>query len=375
MKILIYKRNCLINTSGGAEKAMCGLASHFAAFGHDVLMLTRDTRDGMPFYFLDKRIKLVKHNRSFGKFRHLCGKLLRGAKWIYFDRDAFIAKENRIIIDRFNPDVIIATSPACAKEILRGQTGLPPVIVTLHSCPDYFFKNKRKSEEYIETLKRAAVVLVLQPSFVKDLKLYYDGETEVIGNSIAFNNNPADYSAKRIVCLARVEPDKGQYELIAAFCQIARAFPCWTVDLYGDVTHLDYKNKCVKLARRYGVAEQILFHGVTCNVSGVLATASICAFPSKFEGFGMGLGEALAAGLPSVGFKSAKGVNEMIRDGENGFLVENTDDFANKLERLMTDEKLRQAMGQNAKISMRRFAPENVWKKWDELIKKKTEKK
>ena len=65
----------------------------------------------------------------------------------------------------------------------------------------------------------------------------------------------------------------------------------------------------------------------------------------------------------------------MIRDGKNGFLVENTDDFADKLERLMTDEKLRQAMGQNAKVSMRRFAPENVWKKWDELIKKKTEKK
>lgn len=368
MRILIYKRNCLINTSGGAERAMCALASHFAAGENDVMMLTRDVSDGVPFYSLDERVELVKHDRPFGKLRRLCGKLPIGSKIRCFDRDAFIAKENRTVADAFNPDVIVATSPACAKEIMRGQNGLPPVVVTLHSCPDYFFKNRRKSKEYVETLKKAAAVVVLQPSFVKDLQPYYDGRTEVIGNAVDVGRISADYGAKRIVCLARVEPDKGQYELIDAFCRIAGELPDWTVDLYGDITHPDYEKKCVSLARRCGFDGQILFHGVTRDVPGVLAGASICAFPSKFEGFGMGLAEAMAAGLPAVGFKSARSVNELICNGENGFLGEDVDDFAGKLKRLALDENLRRTMGRNADLSMRRFSPDGIWKKWDGLI-------
>ena len=374
MKILIYKRNCLINTSGGAERVMCALASYFAATGNDVLMLTRDVRDGVPFYPLDERVKLVKRDRPFGKLRRLCGKLPICSKIKYFDRDAFIARENRTVADDFNPDVIVATSPACAKEILRGQDGLPPIVVTLHSCPDYFFKNRRKSKEYVETLKKVTAVVVLQPSFVKDLRPYYDGRTEVIGNAVDVGRVRADYGAKRIICLARVEPDKGQYELIDAFCRIAGDLPDWTVDLYGDVTHPDYEKKCVSLARRRGFAGQIRFHGVTRDVPGVFAGASICAFPSKFEGFGMGLAEAMAVGLPSVGFKSARGVNELICNGKNGFLGEDIDDFADKLKRLAVDEKLRRTMGQNAELSMRRFCPENIRKKWDGLIKTTMEK-
>lgn len=368
MNILIYKRNCLIGSSGGAEKAVCALASHFAAAGNKVLLLTRDVRDGVPFYQLDPRVELVQHDRPFGKLRHLCGKVFGELAGAYFDRDAFIARENRAVINAFKPDVVMAASPVCAKEILRGQNSLPPVVVMLHACPEYFFK-KKKTKECVETLKKVAAVQVLQPSFAGKLRPYYDGKIAVIGNCVALNDAPANTAAKRIVCLARVEPDKGQYELTAAFCKIAKDFPDWTVDLYGDITRPGYKNACVDLAQRNGAVGQILFHGVTTDVSAALATASICAFPSKMEGFGMGLAEAMAAGLPAVGFQSASGVNELIDDGKNGYLVSDVDDFAEKLKKLMSDENLRRTMGEGAKKSMRRFAPENVWRQWDNLVK------
>lgn len=210
---------------------------------------------------------------------------------------------------------------------------------------------------------------MLQPSFVEQLKLHYDGRIEVIGNGIEQSRTVPDYAKqKRIICPARVEPDKGQYELTEAFCKIAKDFPDWRVDFYGDITHTDYKDKCVNLAQTHGAAKQILFHGITTDVPTVLNKASVCAFPSKFEGFSMGLAEALAAGLPAVGFKSACGVNELIKDGDNGFLAENVDDFADKLKSLMTDESLRRTMGMNAKESMKAFAPSVIWKKWDALI-------
>ncbi len=143
MKITLYKRNSLIDSSGGAEKVMCAMAGHFAASGHDVLFLTRDLRHGKPFYPLNERVKLEQRNRKYGKLRHLCGKILKATGLIdafpEFDRDLFIANNNREIIDAFRPDAIVATSPADAVELLTGQTGLAPVIVTLHSCPSYFF--------------------------------------------------------------------------------------------------------------------------------------------------------------------------------------------------------------------------------------------
>lgn len=373
MKIVLYKRNSLINSSGGAEKVMCNMANHFAAAGHDILFLTRDMRDGKPFYPLDNRVKLEQHNRKYGKLRHLLGKTFKKTGVIdtfsCCDRDLFIANNNRKIIDAFKPDIIIATSPADAVELLYKQTDLPPVIVTLHSCPSYFFKNKKKAEEYKKILKRVAAVQVLQPSFVEQLKLHYDGRIEVIGNGIEQSRTVPDYAKqKRIICPARVEPDKGQYELTEAFCKIAKDFPDWRVDFYGDITHTDYKDKCVNLAQTHGAAEQILFHGITTDVPAVLNKASVCAFPSKFEGFSMGLAEALAAGLPAIGFKTASGVNELIKDGDNGFLVEDVNDFAEELKRLMKDASLRQAMGERAKQSMTAFTPEVVWKKWDALV-------
>ncbi len=374
MKILIYKRNSLINSSGGAEKAMCTLADHFAKTGHDVLFLTRDMRAGKTFYPLDQRVTLKQYDKKYNKFLHLCGKILKKTGLIKFasfcDRDLFIADNNRKTVEAFLPDIIIATSPADAAELLYKQTGMPPVIVMLHSCPSYFFKNGKKAAQYRKILKQVAAVQVLQPSFAEELKSYYDGRIEVIGNCIKQSDTIPDYTKKRIICLARIEPDKQQYELTRAFCQIAKEFPDWHLDLYGDITHPDYKNKCVRLAETYGADKQILFHGITTDVPAALAEASVCAFPSKFEGFGMGLAEALAAGLASVGFKSASGVNELIKDGNNGFLVKDVDELAQKLRVLMTNENLRQTMGLAAKQSMKAFDPDIIRKKWDNFVSK-----
>ena len=105
MKILIYKRNSLINSSGGAEKAMCTLADHFAKTGHDVLFLTRDMRAGKTFYPLDQRVTLKQYDKKYNKFLHLCGKILKKTGLIKFasfcDRDLFIADNNRKTVEAF----------------------------------------------------------------------------------------------------------------------------------------------------------------------------------------------------------------------------------------------------------------------------------
>ena len=121
----------------------------------------------------------------------------------------------------------------------------------------------------------------------------------------------------------------------------------------------------------YKLSEQAFFRGATDNVLDVYNKAAIFAFPSAYEGFGLALTEAMSAGLPAVGCKSCPAVNELIKDGENGFLCENgVDAFAQALEKLMSDEKLRKKMGKAAKEDMKQYAPDRVWETWEKLMEK-----
>lgn len=51
------------------------------------------------------------------------------------------------------------------------------------------------------------------------------------------------------------------------------------------------------------------------------------------------------------------------------FLCENgVDAFAQALEKLMSDEELREKMGKAAKEDMKQYAPDKIWDMWEKLI-------
>ena len=85
----------------------------------------------------------------------------------------------------------------------------------------------------------------------------------------------------------------------------------------------------------------------------------------------MGLAEALSNGLPAIGFKGATGVNELIKDNENGFLAEEDEnDFAERIEYLINNQEKRLEMGINAKNSVKKYSKEIIEQKWLNLIEK-----
>lgn len=91
---------------------------------------------------------------------------------------------------------------------------------------------------------------------------------------------------------------------------------------------------------------------------------------SDFEGFGLVLVEAESMGLPLVSYACPCGPRDIIRDGQDGFLVERGDmkTFAARLRQLIEDEELRRRMGQAAKVNSQRFSLDNVMKQWEALF-------
>ena len=175
--------------------------------------------------------------------------------------------------------------------------------------------------------------------------------------------------------MARLDQSKQQDLLIRAFALLAKRFPAWEVNLWGN-PEKSKGQELQHLISELKLKKQVFLRGSTKETQKELLKSDICAFPSAYEGFSLALTEAMAVGLPCVGLKTASAVNELIEDNVNGYLADNTpEDFADKLEKLMTSAETRRRFGLAGKEKMKQYAPENIWKQWDNLIKETLEKK
>jgi glycosyltransferase involved in cell wall biosynthesis len=99
-------------------------------------------------------------------------------------------------------------------------------------------------------------------------------------------------------------------------------------------------------AQELGVVRDTLFLGYQEEVAPFYAAFDALVLPSGNEGTPVSAIEALAAGRPVVATRVG-GVPDVVRDGEDGFLVEAgaTDDLADRLAELARDPVLRERMG------------------------------
>ena len=88
----------------------------------------------------------------------------------------------------------------------------------------------------------------------------------------------------------------------------------------------------------------------------------------------MTLVEAMTCGVPCVAFDCKYGPSDIIKDGEDGFVVEfkNYKQFVERTELLINDEELRIDMGMKAKANIGRYDVEKIMPLWIELFEKIT---
>jgi glycosyltransferase involved in cell wall biosynthesis len=124
-------------------------------------------------------------------------------------------------------------------------------------------------------------------------------------------------------------------------------------------------------ARELGVTRDLVFLGYQEDVAPFYAAFDALVLPSGNEGTPVTVIEALAAELPVVATRVG-GVPDVVRDGEDGFLVEAgaTDDLAERLGRLARDPELRARMGRKGRERvLPRYAVERLVDDVDELYR------
>jgi glycosyltransferase involved in cell wall biosynthesis len=141
--------------------------------------------------------------------------------------------------------------------------------------------------------------------------------------------------------VGRLVAVKGHDVLLRAFAPLAGELPQAGLALIGAGPEEDSLRQ---LAQELGIAEQVAFCGWRSDAPALLAAFDACVFPSRQEGFGLAIAEAMAAARPVIA-TAVGGVPEVL--GDQALLVPADDTVAltRALRRLHDEAALREAMG------------------------------
>jgi glycosyltransferase involved in cell wall biosynthesis len=120
-----------------------------------------------------------------------------------------------------------------------------------------------------------------------------------------------------VTTVANLRPGKGYDVLLRSAARVLTRRPDVRFRIIGGGP---LRDELVAMAERLGVAAAVEFLGHREDVPSLLADSSVFVFPSLTEAFPNGLLEGMAAGLPIVA-SDAPGMNELIRDRQNGLLT------------------------------------------------------
>jgi glycosyltransferase involved in cell wall biosynthesis len=145
--------------------------------------------------------------------------------------------------------------------------------------------------------------------------------------------------------IARLAPQKGHRILFDALPAVIQRFPELRVVLVGH-EHLTTQAELEAYARERGVAERVTFTGFRDDLPALLAEWNLMVLPSHWEGFGLVLLEAMAAGRPVVASRVGP-IPEIVLNGETGLLVEpgNAEQLAAALIELLEQPALAARLG------------------------------
>lgn len=103
------------------------------------------------------------------------------------------------------------------------------------------------------------------------------------------------------------------------------------------------------LASNLGIDGFIKMEGISNDVASYMCASDIYVQPSRSEGIGLALMEAISTSLPLIGTRVG-GIPEIVREGFNGLLVESENEqmLADALSKLLGDMQLRNTFAQNS---------------------------
>lgn len=387
---------------GGAEKVLRDVAAEMAARGHAVEVLSADRPGERPFHAYPDAVRLTPLGGPRGALERAGAKVSNGLHRLGLTGGALASRlawaAARAPVERRaaqtlaarRPDVAIGFTPNGVGLLAPGARALGvPLIASLHNAPaietavqphEGFLHQKRRG---IAAVARADLILALLEDYLLALAGQFPGvPSEVMPNAIegpAAPPPPVSDRPLKIVCVGRLAPEKRQILALEAWARLAPRFSDWRLEIWGAGAERAALEAAIG---RLGLAGSAALKGTTRDIDAMFAGARLMAHPSAHEGFPLAVGEALARGVPVVGFADCSGLAPMIGDGAAGALIAPGEDgvedraedraeaLAECLGRLMGDEGALERLSAAGPGAMAPYAMGPTGDRWEAALRR-----
>lgn len=351
--IILFYINAI--SFGGSGRVLTNLANQFSLKEYMVVFVT--TFKYEDEYTLEKNIERVVLEPKAKK-----GKILKNASRII---------KLKKIIKYYKPNSAVSFLPESNFRLLLATRRIKvKTIVSVRNDPRQEYKTLF-SKVIAQTLYKKANLIVFQS---KEQQGFFGKKIQDKSCIIPNQIDPTFFARKPvrkkniILSVGRIEKSKNHALIINAFNEIRGLFPFYELHIYGDGSE---KKQLLNLINQLDADAQVKIFPSTNEIISKYREAKIFVSASNFEGIPNVLLEAMAIGLPIITTDAEPGGPRLItKNGALGFLIPIgcQDALKEKLILLLKSSELRASMGEKARLGVKDYHPDAVFKLWEEKI-------
>lgn len=371
---------------GGTTRAVTNLANMLDDIGHDVTVVSVFKGQQDTFFEFNDNVKLkaLIDYTTFNKhsITEIMNKNIRKIfkQWSYpqiihpdepgihqFSRnsEALIIK----FLKHLKCDLIITTR--ASYNLLVAQYA-PEHVIKIAQEHMLFNKHSQSLQNSIIEYYRKFDLVITLTQMDKDV---YDtfinsSNVKVIPNTLPkgyFNLSSDKEKCNIMISAGRFEKEKGYDLLIKSLALIKDHLKDWQVDIYGDGNE---KANLQSLIDKSKLNDIVTLHPTTKNLPELLEESKMYILPSRFEGFGLVLIEAMAKHNAVISYSCPVGPLELINDEVNGLLAqtESLTDLSHQITKVIHNQSLLNTLQRNGFEYSKKFKYEIIRELWKNTI-------
>lgn len=238
----------------------------------------------------------------------------------------------------------------------------------------HYHNNDRK---YIKKLKtkynRIDYLCALTTTLEKDYKKFLrnNNYTKIVLLPNMLVEIPKEKSSLKnnnIVTVSRLDLGKKNDDIIKAFSKVQDKES--KLYIIGDGNEY---NNLVSLIKELNLENRIIMTGYLNHqeIERYLLDSSLFLMASVTEGLPMVLLEAMSYGIPCIAYETASGVNDVIDNDINGYIVKNRNEkeYIERINLIISDDNKRRKMGKEAQKKANTFYKNEILKIWNKILK------
>lgn len=349
-----------IYKSGGIERVLSLRINQWIKKGYDVHLITNENEQRQSYFHYDEQ--MVHHDLD-GNFNKNIS-LFSSSNLVLASTYFFKLKKT---IHQIKPDVIVVVNYSYEFYFL-------PFLRKQSYCVKEYHSSFSVGQGWVNRLKDYCAQFYHTHVFLspEEARLSQQPHYAVIPNPTMQIDAPVRTLAereKKIIAAGRIVALKGFERLIESWATLAKCYPDWTLEIYGDGEQ-DYVAQLQQLIDAQGISQNTKIYPSTNQILDKMLNSRIYAMSSFTECFPMVLLEAMQTKMAIIAYDCPTGPRNILQHQKTGILVEDGDlaAFGAQLEQLLTDLALAQSLADQAYIDVKQYHINSVIEKWDKLL-------